>query len=371
MKKKTIFDSFENRRILVTCGTGGVGKTTVSASLGVRAAMAGKKVVVITIDPAKRLATSLGVERLGHEPVDLTEKLAAAAGVAIPGKLFAVMPKSRESFERLIRSLTTSEAAITRIFKNPILATFSEDFSGANEYLALEELAYFRERNEYDLIILDTPPSRNTLSFLEAPKLLARFFEERFIRFLVLPANRLLAAGMRKAFSILERLTGAGFMNQLFDFGEALFEVQDGFLKKLQNINRLLQSEEVGFLLVAAPTPESAPELGHFLEQIDERGFHFDGVLLNRSLTHLKSGTSPEAPGTPEALISAIIAREELAYRRLRASAEQSAKPGKKGAKPPELFASSIKVIHPDGRHPDGRHRPGNRQKKWRGLFSP
>jgi anion-transporting ArsA/GET3 family ATPase len=239
------------------------------------------------------------------------------------------MPDSRKSFERLIRSLSTNEDVVQRIFRNPILATFSREFSGANEYLALEELFHFHGRKEFDLVVLDTPPSRNTLSFLEAPQLLARFFEEKLIRFLVLPANRLLAFGMRKAFGVLERLTGAGFMNQLFDFGEAISEVQGNFLRKLQDIHRLLQSEEVGFLLVAAPTPETAPELGHFLRQIDERGFHFDGVLLNRSLGHL--ALVPGSAEPSERLIASIVAREDLAYRRLR---ESSGNRGKR----PELF---------------------------------
>lgn len=323
---KTLFDSIANRRVLITCGTGGVGKTTVSASLGVRAALEGKRVIVITIDPAKRLATSLGLDKLGHEPTDLTAELAKAAGREVKGKFCALMPNSRESFERLIRSLTTKEEAVQRIFRNPILNTFSQDFSGANEYLALEELVHFHGRSEFDLIILDTPPSRNTLSFLEAPQLLARFFEEKMIRFLVMPANRLIAFGMRKAFQILERLTGAGFVNQLFDFGEALFEVQENFLKKLKSIHKLLQSEEVGFLLVAAPTPETAAEIGHFLGQIRERGFHFDGVLLNRSLGHLK--LTPGADDEASRLILALQERERIAYARLKESAEKSAARG-------------------------------------------
>lgn len=320
---KTVHDSIAKRRVLITCGTGGVGKTTVSASLAVRAALEGKRVIVITIDPAKRLATSLGIDKLGHEPTDLTAALAKAAGREVNGRLFALMPKSRESFERLIRSLTTNEDAIQRIFRNPILNTFSQDFSGANEYLALEELVHFHGRSEFDLVILDTPPSRNTLSFLEAPQLLARFFEERMIRFLVVPANRLLAFGMRKTFHVLEKLTGTGFIHQLFDFGEALFEVQGNFLKKLKSIHKLLQSEEIGFLLVAAPTPESAEEIGHFLDQIRSRGFHFDGVILNRSLGHLKSDPGVDDEATR--LIAALQERERLAYARLRESAEKSA----------------------------------------------
>ncbi len=319
----TLFDSIANRRVLITCGTGGVGKTTVSASLAVRAALEGKRVIVITIDPAKRLATSLGLDKLGHEPTDLTAALAKACGREVKGRFSALMPNSRESFERLIRSLTTNEEAVQRIFRNPILTTFSQDFSGANEYLALEELVHFHGRSEFDLIILDTPPSRNTLSFLEAPQLLARFFEEKMIRFLVMPANRLLAFGMRKAFNILEKLTGTGFVNQLFDFGEALFEVQENFLRKLKSIHRLLQSEEIGFLLVAAPTPETAAEIGHFLDQIHVRGFHFDGVLLNRSLGHLT--LEPGATDPAEKLIEALQERERIAYGLLRKSAEKSA----------------------------------------------
>ncbi|MBC7386498.1 MAG: ArsA family ATPase [Cryobacterium sp.] len=311
--------AIRRRRVLITCGTGGVGKTTVSASLAVRAACEGKRVIVITIDPAKRLATSLGLESLGHEPTDLTAALEKASGREVSGKLFALMPKSAESFERLIRSLTTKEEAVQRIFKNPILKTFSQEFSGTNEYLALEELMYFYSRSDYDLVILDTPPSRNTLSFLEAPQLMAKFFEEKFIRFLVIPANRLLAFGMRKTFSILERLTGAGFIHQLFDFGGAMFEVQENFLKKLHAIHDLLGSDEVGFLMVAAPTPESAPEIGHFLAQIRERGFHFDGVLLNRSLGHLTTNTPPADEA--EKLIDALKARENVAYQDLRAAA--------------------------------------------------
>jgi anion-transporting ArsA/GET3 family ATPase len=311
--------SLENRRVLITCGTGGVGKTTLSASLAVRAALLGKRVIVITIDPAKRLATSLGLDTLGHEPTDLTEKLSTAAKTNVPGKLYALMPKSAESFQRLVRSLTSKEEAVQRILKNPILKTFSQDFAGTNEYLALEELSHFHSRGDYDLIILDTPPSRNTLSFLEAPQLLARFFEEKFIKFLVLPANRLLAFSMRKTFSILERLTGEGFISQLFDFGGALFEVQGNFLKKLRAIHELLRSDQVGFLMVAAPTPESAPEIAHFLDQIRERGFHFDGVLLNRSLEHLE--LSGEAENDPaERLIRALQERERSAHAALRTS---------------------------------------------------
>lgn len=321
----TAMEALQSRRVIVTCGTGGVGKTTVAASLAVKAAELGRRVVVITIDPAKRLATSLGLEVLGHEPTDLTPALKRATGREIPGTLHALMPKSEESFDRLIRSLTTKPETLEKIVKNPILATFSQEFSGANEYLALEELYYFYQRRDFDLVILDTPPSRNTLSFLEAPRLLARFFEERLIRWLVLPTNKLIAAGMRKTFSILEKLTGTGFMNSLFDFGQALFEVQENFLKKLQDIHKMLQGEDVAFFLITGPNPETAPELGHFLDQIRDRGFHFDGVVLNRSLAHLKDDGTAETEDAAR-IIRALIARENLALDRLKTYAQKGAK---------------------------------------------
>jgi anion-transporting ArsA/GET3 family ATPase len=317
---KTILDSLKNRRILITCGTGGVGKTTVAASLAVQAALLGKKAVVITIDPAKRLATSLGLKTLSTEPTDLTASLETAVGKACTGKLYALMPESSQSFDRLIRSLTHKPEVLEKIFNNPILKTFSQELSGANEYLALEELHHLFLQKQFDLIILDTPPSRNTVSFLEAPRLLSRFFEEKLIKWLVLPANKIVAGGVRKLFSILEKLTGAGFMNSLFDFGEALFAIQENFLAKLKKINALLQSEDVAFLMVTGPHPENAEELGHFLGQISAQGFHFDGVIVNRSLAHLKDSTTPDSAQAGVKILKSLKDREDLALTKLQSA---------------------------------------------------
>jgi anion-transporting ArsA/GET3 family ATPase len=312
-----------NRRIIVTCGTGGVGKTTLSAALAFRAALQGRRVVVVTIDPAKRLATSLGMRELGDDPVDLTPTLRQAAekaGIAPPkGTVAAIMPDTRKTFELFAREIAPSPEVADRVMKNPIFQIFTKEFSGANEYMAMERLHALDRSGLYDCIILDTPPSRNTMDFLNAPKLLAQFFEEKMIRWLVTPANRLVSAGMKKALSILERLTGTGFMTHLVDFAAALLELQKGFTAHLDRVVKLLESPEVGFLMVTTPTPDTVPEVRHFLKTLQEHRLNFDGIALNRTLSDLAL-PPPGSDGTQEpalAVLAGLQAREKAVLKEL------------------------------------------------------
>ncbi len=300
-----------NRKVIVTCGTGGVGKTTLSAALAFRAALQGKRTVVVTMDPAKRLATSLGLKSLGDHPTDLTPELrrvlkaAKSSGLTLPenfsedfkGTLDAIMPDTRKTFEAFITELAPNPAVADRVMRNPIFQIFAKEFSGTNEYMALERLYSLHESGKYDCIVLDTPPSRNTLAFLEAPKLLARFFEEKLIRWLVLPANKLVSVGMRKTLGLLEKLTGTGFMTSLFEFASALFEVQVGFTANLKRITELLESPDVGFLMVTVPAPDVVPEAKHFIQTLKDHRFHFDGVALNRTLGYMNVPGSQAAGG--------------------------------------------------------------------------
>jgi anion-transporting ArsA/GET3 family ATPase len=305
---KNIDDIIKSRKILITCGTGGVGKTTLSAAIAMRAALLGKKVVVITIDPAKRLANSLGLHVLDDQPTDLTpqikavvDKVNAAANVLSPsaefpaaftGSLVAIVPDTRKTFENFVTELAPNQAVADRVMNNPIFQIFAKEFSGTNEYMALERLLSIYKSSAYDFIVLDTPPSRNTLAFLDAPRLLAQFFDEKIIRWLILPANKILAAGVKKALGILERLTGAGFMTNLFDFASSLFEVQVNFTASLKKITLLLESPEVGFMMVTTPTMDAIDEAKHFIASVHEHRFSFDGVILNRTLGYLDSKTS-------------------------------------------------------------------------------
>lgn len=295
-------DLLLKKRIIITAGTGGVGKTTLSAALAIRAALLGKRVIVLTIDPARRLATSLGVEALEHEPSDLSDALSGEIEKIDPlrmpadirmhegklnGSLAALMPDTTKTFEDFAAELAPNEDVEKRILENPIFRIFAREYSGANEYMALQRLNALSRLSQYDCIIVDTPPSRNTLAFLDAPELLARFFEEKLIKWLVLPSNRLLSGGMRKALSLLEKLTGTGFMRHLFDFASSIFEVREPFLRNLRGITRLLQSEQTCFLLVSTPTPDVADEVQLFIRSIQEHGFHFEGVALNRCLSSI------------------------------------------------------------------------------------
>ena len=332
----TTLDSIlSKRQIIVTCGTGGVGKTTLSAAMAIRATLLGKKTVVITIDPAKRLAQSLGLKSLSNEPTDLTDLLQktlqsaqAKAPLTLPsqlnlstGTLSALVPDTRLTFENFVRELSPTPNLAERVINNPIFQIFAKELSGANEYMALECLLSVYKKDQFDCIILDTPPSRNTLAFLNAPNVLSQFFEEKLIRWLVLPSNQLLSTGMKKTFQILERLTGAGFITHLFEFAAALFEVRVKFASNLSVIMNLLKSDKVGFMMVTAPTPETEQELNLFLSGLSERKFHFDGLLLNRTLQYLESSQSPP-PNSKKwkeahTLINAILKREEQVFKNL------------------------------------------------------
>jgi anion-transporting ArsA/GET3 family ATPase len=314
------------RKIIITCGTGGVGKTTLSAAVALRAALLGKRTVVVTIDPAKRLATSLGLKSLGDDPTDITPVLLPAikkardSGFRIPGdgkvgSIAAIIPETRKTFEIFIRSIAPSATVAERVLRNPIFKVFATEFSGANEYMALERLYALEQTGEYDCIILDTPPSRNTLDFLNAPKILAQFFEEKMIRWLIVPTNKLVGAGMKKALSILERLTGEGFMTDLVDFAAGLFELQVGFTENLKRVVALLESDEVGFMMVTMPTPDSVPEIKHFLSTLEKHNLNFDGIALNRTLGYLKQGVLK--PGKPYEVLGALIRREESVLKAL------------------------------------------------------
>ncbi len=322
-KNLSIEALLKKRRILITCGTGGVGKTTLSAAVAMRAAMMGKKTVVVTIDPAKRLSTSLGLDSLGDHPTDITPLLKKAGqkvGKEVPGTLEAIIPDTRQTLERFFVGLTTHPTLAQRLVNNPLFQIFAKEFSGTNEYMAMQKLLTLVESGKYDCIILDTPPSRNTLDFLGAPKLLSQFFDAQLIHWLITPSNRIVAAGMKKAISMLERLTGAGFMGHLLDFVGALFEVREAFTSNMKRIIDLMESEQVGFVMVTGPNPDSAAELGHFRQTLREHRFRFDGLLVNRTLQHLEpptSGTEGTEMTAGIEILRALQAREKLAIEKL------------------------------------------------------
>lgn len=324
MKNTSRIDSIlQSRKVIITSGTGGVGKTTVSAALGIRAAQLGKKTIVFTIDPAKRLATSLGLEKLGDEAMDLTPQLRdrLPSSPSLSGQLFALMPDTRNTLKDLFESISPNQKIYSKLVDNPIFQILGRDFSGANEYMALHQLDSLYSSEEYDCIILDTPPSRNTQAFLNAPYILAKLFEEKTLQIIAGKTGRLFSGGVEKLISTFEKLTGSGFSKELFSFLKTLLETEQTFMKKLKRIAELFESTNVGFLLVTTPSPETGNELEGLQRAIQEKGFSFDGLILNRCLSTIEiDRDSPFSNKiSPKAydLVESIQIREKWVNKRL------------------------------------------------------
>lgn len=284
-----IDELIQTHRVLVCCGSGGVGKTTTSAALALRAARLGKRAVVITIDPAKRLATSLGLKELSPSVADLSanvdRELDAESQPKLSGRFFAVMPDTQQTFERFVRTMAgANEGLAKRVLRTSIYKIFAKEFSGTNEYMAMEKLFELYSEKGYDLIVLDTPPSANTRTFLEAPRMLAEFFDDRIIKWFITPGSKLLATGLKKALEILEKLTGHGFISDLLEFTAALFELRAQFMENLTTVGKLLTQEDVAFLLVTSPERISKNDTQEFLKLLSERGYRFWGFVVNRML---------------------------------------------------------------------------------------
>ncbi|WP_017615724.1 ArsA family ATPase [Nocardiopsis salina] len=268
------------RRVVVCCGSGGVGKTTTAAALGLRAAERGRRTVVITVDPARRLAQSMGLESLDNTPrrVPLPE--------GTPGELHAMMLDMKRTFDQVVEEHADPERA-RQILDNSFYETLSTSFSGTQEYMAMERLGQLRESDEWDLVVVDTPPSRSALDFLDAPERLGRFLNGRLMRFLTAPAGsgplRLLGAGVGMVTSVIGKLVGTQFLNDLRSFTAAFETVFGGFQERAERTYRLLQDPGTAFLVVAAPEPDAMREAAFFVERLDSDRMPLAGLVLNRT----------------------------------------------------------------------------------------
>jgi anion-transporting ArsA/GET3 family ATPase len=271
--------------VIVCCGSGGVGKTTTSAALAMRAAMDGLSAVVITIDPAKRLATSLGIAGLSNEPADLTAHVEKEMGAKVKGRFSAVMPDTAQTFETFVRTVAGEQEGLAkRVLHTSIYKIFAKEYSGTNEYMAMEKLYELYKEKKYDLIVLDTPPSANTRMFLEAPRLLAEFFDDKIMKWIISPGSKLVAGALHKLLELLERLTGRGFVSELIEFTTALFELRAQFMENLRSVAKLLHQEDVAFLMVTSPERLSKSDTQEFVRILADRGYSFWGFVVNRVL---------------------------------------------------------------------------------------
>jgi anion-transporting ArsA/GET3 family ATPase len=290
-------DLIAQREIVIVCGSGGVGKTTTSAAIALGAARRGRRTCVLTIDPARRLASALGLSELADE----------AHEVALPGegkgRLFAMTLDAKGTFDHLIEEYAPSEEARDRILRNRIYGQLSSAVGGSQEYMAMEKLYELHQAGEYDLLVLDTPPSRNALDFIDAPNRVTRFVEGRPLRFLLEGGMRAGGRGMRLlgqgslvAWKAVERVLGGTLMTDITEFLLEFNGMYDGFKERAVAVRGLLSDPRTVFLLVTTPEREPMDEAVFFWRRLLEAELPFGGVIVNKlHPDHLRSDADRSA----------------------------------------------------------------------------
>ncbi|GAA1309500.1 ArsA family ATPase [Pseudonocardia xinjiangensis] len=273
-------------RVLVCCGSGGVGKTTTSAALALRAAERGRRTVVLTIDPARRLAQALGLEALSNEP----GRVAAVGGNADePGELHAMMLDMRRTFDEMVYTHAEHGRAES-IIDNPFYQTISSSFSGTQEYMAMEKLGQLAATGEWDLIVVDTPPSRSALDFLDAPQRMSNFLDGRMIRLLSAPARaggrglrKIVGAGFTLFAKAVSTILGGQLLADASAFVQAFDTMFGGFRERATATYALLRSPGTAFLVIAAPEPDALREAAYFVDRLSADEMPLAGLVLNRT----------------------------------------------------------------------------------------
>jgi anion-transporting ArsA/GET3 family ATPase len=313
-------------RIIVTCGSGGVGKTTTAAAMALLGAEAGRRTVVLTIDPARRLAQSMGLTELDNTPREVR-------GVA-DGRLSAMMLDMKRTFDDVVLEHSTPERA-EQIFANPFYQSLSSSFAGTQEYMAMEKLGQLASTKQWDLIVVDTPPSRSALDFLDAPNRLGRFLDGRMIRVLTAPARaggrtglKVMTAGIGVFAKVFSRVLGGDLIRDLSAFVSALESMFGGFRQRAQQTYELLKAPGTAFVVVAAPEPDALREASYFVERLSAEHMPLAGLIVNRMRRTADAGsTAPLSAARAEAAAEALAggsrdAAAELAEVALRVHAE-------------------------------------------------
>ena len=293
-------------RIIVCCGSGGVGKTTTAAAIGLRAAERGRQVCVLTVDPARRLAQSMGLTSLDNTP-----RLVDGVDDETGGSLHAMMLDMKRTFDEIVEA-HADPARAAQILANPFYQSLSSSFAGTQEYMAMEKLGQLRRSNEWDLIVVDTPPSRSALDFLDAPERLGRFLDGRLIRVLTAPVKagrpfgRVLNAGISVMTGAMTKLLGAQVLRDAQTFITAFDTMFGGFRERAEATYKLLQAPGTSFLVIATPEPDALREASYFVERLAEERMPLAGLILNRvhsvGVNQLSAARSLAAAETLEAI---------------------------------------------------------------------
>ncbi len=286
----TLTELLSSRKILACVGSGGVGKTTTSAAMALEAARLGKKVCVLTIDPAKRLANSMGLKALGNTETRISPERLKSAGIEkTDGELWAMMLDTKRTWDDLVERFAPDEAAKKRILANHYYQQISSALAGSQEFMAMEKLYELSETGKYDLLILDTPPTRHALDFLDAPKKMMGFMDESVLKLFLSPGLKAgkLGLGLLKSstawmFKVLERVTGFEVLRDLSDFIDSFGGMYKGFRDRAGKVETLLRDPSSGFLLVTSPNPLTVDEAIFFHGKLLEYKMPFAGFVVNR-----------------------------------------------------------------------------------------
>lgn len=290
-------------RVVVCVGCGGVGKTTTAAALAMHAAVHGKRVLCLTIDPAKRLANSLGLSEMTTEEQPVDAALFQAAGIEPKGSLSAMMLDTKRTFDELVVKYASSPEVKERILNNQLYQYISTSLAGTQEYMAMEKLHAVRASSDYDLIVLDTPPTSEALDFLDAPEKLIEAIDSPAMRWFISAFTGagklgwgLLGKGASVVLKGLSKFTGGEFLDQVAEFVVDLNDLFGGFTERAHEVSQALRGPEVAFVLVTSPDPLAIREAGFFAGKLAEHGMHQKATVINR-VTHLIA----EPPGSDEA----------------------------------------------------------------------
>ena len=279
MSPDTFAGLLAERQVVIVCGTGGVGKTTTSAATALAAAEAGRRAVVVTIDPAKRLADALGIGELGNTPTEIDGPW--------PGTLAALMLDTKSTFDEVVRRNATDDEQAERILSNRFYRNVSGTLSGTQDYMAVEKLAELYDSGDWDVVVVDTPPTRDALAFLEAPKMLSRLLDNPIYK-LVTAGNRgVLGVANKAAQTVvrqLARVVGAHVVDEAIAFFQSFDGMEKGFRDRAQATLALMGDDRTAFVLVASPRGDTLDEARYFLDRIRKAELDADAIVVNRVL---------------------------------------------------------------------------------------
>jgi anion-transporting ArsA/GET3 family ATPase len=293
----SIADIVEHRHVAICCGTGGVGKTTTAATLAIEGARQGRDTVVVTIDPAKRLANTLGLEALSNDALEIPRARWDTTGDAAPtGRLHALMLDTETTFDQLVKTYAQSEDQVNRILENRFYRNIAGALSGTQEYMAMEKLYELHDRGGFDLIVVDTPPTRHALDFLDAPRRLTRMLDNRVFRILMVPTRTTLRVGTVAAQALLRtisRVVGTEPVDDVVSFFRAFEGMEDGFRDRAHQVTELLAADETAFVLVTSPRRDAVEEAEYFARRLADGQYAVDALVVNRVHPHY-TDTDPE-----------------------------------------------------------------------------